>query len=560
MRVAPSTRIRVSKVVLFTLLLGIGLGVALAQAGRAEGKIGGTVVIGLLQEPSSLLLAETNTPVASQFFIPYLINEVLVRVDHDFNLTPGLLAEVPTLENGGISPDFRVYTLRLRPGLVWDDGTPITADDIVFTWRWLNDPQSVVYTTHGWEKVSSIDVQADGLTAVVHLSDSFAFWLDEAVIGMGIAPGHALGAAPSKDDFNQHPVGNGAFRLVDWRIGDSLVFERNESYFRGPAKLDRIVVRIIPDTNALTAALIAGDIHIALGLNTASVPQLTSARNVEVLTTTWPQLERIFFSQTVPGDTYTPHPILTQKVVRQALVISVDMDEILDTLYFGINPRAVNELSGTSYFNGNLQPYPYDPDQARRILEDAGWIDADGDGVREKDGMRLRLTYSTASGNRAREAMQAIIQQAWAEIGAEVIIENYPASAFFGAWQGVAWGRRYEMAQFFNGIFALQPNLSDWWHSDAIPTPEKPVGNGHSGWSNPRVDALLDEHRRGVTESRAREILNEVQQIIYDDYAMMPLFSAATIFGIRTNLHNVRPTQFGAQAGLFWDVHEWWLE
>lgn len=533
---------------------------ALAQEGRAEGKVGGTVVIGLLQEPDSMLLAETNTPVASQFFIPYLINEVLVRVDHDFKLRPGLLAEVPSLENGGISQDFRVYTLRLRPGLVWDDGVPITADDIVFTWRWLNDSKSVVYTTHGWEKVRSIEVIDEGLTAIVELSDSYAFWLDEAVIGMGIAPEHALGQAPSKDAFNQKPVGNGAFKLVNWRVGDSLVFDRNERYFRGPAKLDRIVVRVIPDTNALTAALIAGDIHVALGLNTASVPQLGAARNVQVLTTTWPQLERIFFSQTVPGDTYTPHPILTERAVRKALVTSVDMDEILETLYFGINPRAVNELSGTGYFNDTLEPYPFDPDEARRTLEEAGWVDVDGDGVREKDGLRLSLTYSTASGNRAREAMQAIIQQAWADIGAEVTIQNYPSPAFFGAWQGVAWGRRYEMAQFFNGIFALQPNLSDWWHSDAIPTPEKPVGNGHSGWSNSRVDELLDEHRHGVTDARAREILNEVQQIIYDDYAMFPLFSAATIFGVRTTLHNVRPTQFGAQAGLFWDVHEWWVE
>lgn len=536
------------------------LATAGAQGGRAEGKSGGTLIIGQLQEPASMVLAESSTPVSAQYYTAFLVNEPLLKVDHDFNLVPGLLAEVPTLENGGISQDFRVYTLRLRPDLLWDDGTPITANDIAFTWRWVNDTTNAAYTTHGWEKVASVDVGLDGLTAVVTLKDAFAFWLDEAVIGMGIAPQRALEAAGNKDAFNQQVVGNGPFRMLEWRVGDVLIFERNPHYYRGPAKLDRIVVRIIPDSNALSAALRAGDVQVAIGLGTSDAAQLQSAANVDVISTTWPQLERIFFSQTVPGEPTTPHPILTDKAVRKALVISVDMDEILDSVYFGINPRAVNELSGTGYFNQDLQPYPYDPEEAKRTLEEAGWVDTDGDGVREKDGVRLSFTYSTAAGNRPRESTQAIVQQAWAEIGAEASIQNYPAPSFFGGWQGVAWGRRYDLAQFSNGIFALQPNLSDWWHSDSIPTPEKPFGNGHSGWSNPRVDELLDEHRHGVTDARAREILNEVQQIIYDEYAMFPLFSAATIFGVRTNVHNVHPTSFGVHAGLFWDVYDWWID
>jgi len=542
------------------LVAGCLLATAGAQETRAEGKSGGTLVIGLLQEPASMVLAESSTPVSAQYYTAFLVNEPLLKVDHEFNLVPGLLAVVPTLENSGISPDFRVYTLTLRPGLLWDDGTPLTANDIAFTWRWVNDTENAAYTTHGWEKVESVDVSADGLTATVTLKDAFAFWLDEAVIGMGIAPQRALEAAPNKDAFNQHVVGNGPFRMVEWRVGDVLTFERNPHYFRGPAKLDRVIVRIIPDSNALSAALRAGDVQVTIGLSTSDAAQLRNAPNVNVITTTWPQLERVFFSQSVPGEPNTPHPILTDKAVRKALVLAPDLDEILESIYFGINPRAVNELSGTGYFNPDLKPYPHDPEAARQALEEAGWVDTDGDGVREKDGVRLSLTYSTASGNRARESTQAILQQAWADVGIEVAIQNYPAPSFFGGWQGIAWGRRYEMAQFSNGLFTLQPNLSDWWHSDAIPTPEKPFGNGHSGWSNPRVDELLNEHRHGVTDARAREILYEVQQIIYDDYAMLPVFAAATIFGVRTSVHNVNPTSFGVHAGLFWDVYDWWVD
>ncbi len=551
------TRGRRALLAVLAVTLTAWLGASYAQEERPAGSTGGTLVIGQLQEPASMILAESSTPVSAQYYTAMLINEPLVKVDHDFNVVPGLLVEVPSVESGTISEDYRVYTLRLREGVTWEDGTPVTADDIAFTWQWLIDPANVAYATHGWEKVESVEV-VDPQTAVVTLTEGFAFWLDEAVINMGIAPKHALEGV-SKDQFNQRPIGNGPFKLVEWRVGDVLMFERNDNYYRGPAYLDRVVVRIIPDTNALAAAVMAGDVHMAIGLLTSNVPQLQSTAGVEVVTTTWPQLERIFFSQTVPGDTSTPHPILTDPAVRKALILSVNMDEILQTLYHGINPRGVNELQGTAWFNEELEPYPYDPDEARRALEEAGWVDTDGDGIREKDGVRLHLTHSTTAGNRPRESMQAIMQQAWADVGIEVEIQNYPAPSFFGGWEGVAWGRRYEMAQFSNGVFAINPNLSDWWHSDAIPVPEKPFGNGHSGWSNPRVDELLDEHRRGVTPERAAEILDEVQRIIYDDYAMFPLFQAATIFAIRQEVQNVNPTQFGAQAGLFWDAYNWSL-
>jgi peptide/nickel transport system substrate-binding protein len=548
------TRIATLVVIAAAIMLS---GWSLAQGERAPGLAGGAVIIGQQQEPASMILAESSTPVSAQFYTAYLINEPLVKVDHDFNLVPGLLAEVPTLENGGISEDFRTYTLRLREGLLWDDGQPITADDIVFTQGWVVDPVNNTYATHGWEKVSAIEA-VDELTVAVTLDDTFAFWLDEAVIGMGIVPRHALEGV-DKAVFNQRPVGNGPFKLVEWRVGDALLFERNPLYYRGEAYLERVVVRIIPDSNAHAAQTVAGDIHVGIGYIENTVPQLEAAPNVEVIATTWPTLERIFISQTVPGEPYTPHPVLTDFAVRKALVHAVDMDEILETLYFGINPRGVNELYGTAYFNEELEPYAYDPELARAVLDDAGWV-VGSDGIRSRDGVRLSITHSTTAGNRLRESMQAIMQQMWADVGIEVSIQNYPPPSFFGGWDGVAWGRRYDLAQFSNGIYAMQPNLSDWWHSDAIPTPEAPFGNGHSGWSNERVDALLDEHRRGVTEERAREILDEVQRIIYDDYVMLPLFSRATLFAVNTRVQNVNPVQFGAHAGIYWDVFDWWIE
>src|SRR5690606_34378667 len=280
------TRGRRALLAVLAVTLTAWLGASYAQEARPAGSTGGTLVIGQLQEPASMVLAESSTPVSAQYYTAMLINEPLVKVDHDFDLVPGLLAEVPTVENGAVSEDRRVYTLRPREGVTWEDGTPVTADDIVFTWQWLIDPANVAYATHGWEKVESVDV-VDPLTVTVTLSEPFAFWLDEAVINMGIAPKHALEGV-SKDQFNQRPIGNGPFKLVEWRTGDVLIFERNAAYSRGPAYLDRVAARIIPDSNSLAAAVMAGDVHMAIGLLTANVPQLQSTPGVNVVTTTWP--------------------------------------------------------------------------------------------------------------------------------------------------------------------------------------------------------------------------------------------------------------------------------
>ena len=527
---------------------------------RPAGEAGGTLVIGLQQEPASLIFAEYAIPVSAQYYIPLLMNEPLVKVDHEFNMVPGLLAEVPTTENGGISEDYRVYTLTLRPDLVWDDGEPITMNDLAYTQSWLTNPDNNAAATHGWEQVESIDVSDDGLTAVVTLTEPNVFWMSDAVIGMGILPEHAMEASGTRDNFNAAPVGNGPFKFVEWALGDHITFERNDLYFRGPSYLDRVIVRVIPDSNAYVAQAIAGDFQIGLGYDETAVPQLEDADTLEVILTNWPFVERILLNQTIPGELDTPHPILSDINVRKALIYSIDKQIIVDSLFGGINELAVNQLQGTRWFNEDLVPYPYNPDESRRLLDEAGWVDEDGDGIREKDGQRLSLSYSTTAGNRTREAIQAIVQQNAADVGIELTIDNYPPPAFFGGFNGVLFGRRYELGQHGNGIFTFAPNMAFWWHSDSIPTAERPFGSSATGWSDPHVDELLDEFAAGVDDERGREILNEVQQIIYDAYVWIPLYQRAVVFTVANNVTNVNPTVYGSTAGLFWEPYNWAIE
>jgi peptide/nickel transport system substrate-binding protein len=343
-------------------------------------------------------------------------------------------------------------------------------------------------------------------------------------------------------------------------LGDHITFERNDLYFRGPAYLDRVIVRIIPDSNAYVAQAIAGDFHVGLGYDETAVSQLEQAENLEVILTNWPFVERILINQTVPGELDTPHPILSDINVRKALIFSMDKQIIVDSLFGGVNELAVNQLQGTRWFNEDLEPYPYNPEESIRLLEEAGWVDEDGDGIREKDGQRLSLRYSTTAGNRTREAIQAIVQQNAADVGIELVIDNYPPPAFFGGFEGVLFGRRYELGQHGNGIFTFAPNMAFWWHSDSIPTAERPFGSSATGWSDPRVDELLDEFAAGVDDERGQEILDEVQQIIYDAYVWIPLYQRAVVFTVTNNVANVNPTVYGSTAGIFWEPYNWALE
>jgi peptide/nickel transport system substrate-binding protein len=551
---------RAALLTLFVGLLSLLASGALAQEARPEGKTGGTLVMGIRVEPQGLLMAETDAPVAAQKFVSRLINEPLLLVDHDFNLVPGLLAEVPTLENGGISEDFQTYTLRMRDGVKWDDGEPVTMRDMVFTWQWLIDPENVAYATHGWEDVESIDVSDDGLTAVVRLKAPSMLWLSRAIIDQGLMPEAGMTRLGSKAAWNRSPVSNGPFSFKEWVVGDHLTFVRNPDYFRGPAYLDQIVIKVIPDTNALLAQQIAGDTMITIDFDESALPQLLRAQGLNVITTDWPYMERIFLNVTNPPATWDPHPVLSDINVRKALALSLDRQTVIDTVYSGYGSLAVNELQGGPWFNEELEPYPFDPEEAKRVLDAAGWVDTDGDGIREKDGVRLSLTYSTTAGHRAREATQAIFQQNAADVGIELNIENYQSAVFFGGFNGVLFGRKYDIAQFGNGIFTLDPNLGYWYHSKNTATHERPSGNAATGWSDAEVEALLDEYERGVNPERAREILDEVQKRIQDAYIVIPLRQQVTVFAMLDFVKGIDPTSFGAINGLFWMPHNWWID
>jgi peptide/nickel transport system substrate-binding protein len=241
--------------------------------------------------------------------------------------------------------------------------------------------------------------------------------------------------------------------------------------------------------------------------------------------------------------------------------LAVDKATLVDKIFFGLTTPAINELDNTPWANKALKPYPFDAAQARQLLDQAGWA-VGADGIRTKNGVRAEVGLSTTTGNPTRDQIQALVQQNLHDVGIAIKIENYPAPKFFADWDkgGILYGRGANLMQFYNGLQGVDPDLSYWWHSKEIATPERKAGGNRSGWSNPQLDKLLDERVVTADAARVKEILDQAQQLIYDGYPMIPLVNRALIAGFSKKIGNYQVVDALANAGMVDNIADWTKE
>jgi peptide/nickel transport system substrate-binding protein len=551
------------------LRTGAYLGVGAAMAGRftphvlaasSAPKRGGTVVVGVYQEANSLnwILTGGNISFATMTLSPMF--DPMLRVNQQSQLEPALLAEVPSVANGGISKDGMTYTLRMRPGVKWDDGAPCTMRDWAFTWKWIMTPKNGAIITSGWDKIANVQVKND-TTAVVILKQQYIPFVAETLADWQLLPEHAQGKMTSQD-FGRKPVGNGPFKFAEWASGDHITMVRNPLYWRPQkAYLDRIVFKVLPDRNTVIAQAKTGDIDLGIDYTEAQIPEMSKAPNVNLIITHPPIYERYHFTMVSRDDVTKPHAILGDIRVRRALVMATDRQTVINTVLFGRTKIAKNELDNTAYEDASIHPLPFSLDQARALLDEAGWK-LGSDGIRTKDGQRLSLTFSTTAGNQTRATIEAIVQANWKAVGVEMTIHDEPASNFFGSFsEGGGWlARKYDVVGFANGLSSVDPNLRPFWHSSEIPTKEKPNGLNASGLADPKLDALLDAQLKEFDPAKRRQLLDQAQVLLHNDVPMIPMYDRATINSVNKRVHGVNPTDFGGITGLMWNTYEWWVE
>lgn len=502
----------------------------------------GRVTIGFSQEPTVFNPLMPHIEVDDG--IHWNVFDPLFFADPQGDFVPALAMEVPTVANGGISQDGLKWHIKLREGVTWHDGTPFTAEDVAFTFRLTVDPDFRSSRHAGFDLVQNIEVISP-TELRWEMSKSYAPF-SSILATTFIVPKHLLSDDPNQAPFNNAPVGTGAFKWKERVAGDHILLEANSDYFAGPAGIEEVVFRYIPDLTVLYTQFKTGDIDVIAmqGIMPDHYQEAKGLSGKTVVVVPSSSVESIAFNM--------ERPQFKDPIVRQALYLALDKGTILDALYYGLpTPTETYMPHESPYYNADLPQHRYDIDAAKKLLDDAGWKPG-GDGIREKDRVRLSFTNSTTSGNQVREQMQQFVQQSWQELGVDMQISNRPPA--------VMWGDYWMQSQFdsvvvgINFLTGSDPDVSNYFRSDSIPA-QNGGGQNTFQYKNADVDRLLAEGASEQDPAKRQPIYHRIQATIREDLPMLPLFQYAYVRGYKTGLEgyegniNTRITT--------WNVRQW---
>ena len=416
-----------------------------AQAGRGDD---GQVSLIYWQAPSIMnpyLSGGTKEQEAAS-----LVLEPLVRYDETGTMVPWLVDTIPTVGNGGVAADLTSITWKLKAGLKWSDGSPVTSEDVKFTWEYCTAEGGGCAKIDKFGGIASIDTP-DSRTLKISFDGPkpfpyTAFVGAEAPIIQKAQFADCLGAkAPECTEDNFAPIGTGPFRVTEFRPNDVITLEANPNY-RDPDKPAFATVLFKGGGDAAAAGrsvLETGEFDYAWNLQLAPdvLKGMQAAGMGKVVSSFGTLVERIMVNLSDPDASHgdrrstrdNPHPFLSDKAVRQALSMAVDRALLVEVGYGDAGKVTCNVLPAPAIYasTANDGCMKQDIDGAKALLERAGWVDSDGDGVREKNGVRLSLLYQTST-NAVRQDFQALVKQWWSEIGVETELRNIDASVFFG--------------------------------------------------------------------------------------------------------------------------------
>ncbi len=546
------------------------------------------VIFALYQEPQILNDYIATQTASGETTAP--ITEGLIAVNAQGEYYPVLAQEVPTEANGlavleGEGEESKLtVTYNLLEGVLWSTGQPFTCDDVVFTWEAVMHPDSGAVATANFANITSVECP-DDFTAVATFEPFYGPYLQAFST---ILPRHATGAPEEmqKWPYNWHPVGTGPFKMTEWVPGDHITMVKNENYRDYPEKpyLDKFIIRITPSREAGMAMIQTGEIDFLWDLIEAVVPDLEGKEGVVVNNTPGIGTERLLLLLTerpggpsnvdwtlesgLPDPADIPHPLLGDLRVRQALQAAINKNELNDILLFGAATIGTMELNiGWGGAGCVIEESVYDPAAAMAFLDDAGFTDEDGDGVREcngclyaAEGEPLRLKLQTTTGNKLREQAEQLILEYWAEVGVEGYIENVPSSVLFGSWASAAFRKigDFDILMYTTSPAVDPQNFMVNYHGTGKwPTGEN-AGSGwnYSRWNNPK-QAELD--RAGtITDLEERASLYcEVMTAIAEELPHIYLYNRAEIHATREGLEGYEISTWSNQP---WNVAEWYWE
>jgi len=546
-------------------LLLVGLAAAPGSATRAE-----SLTIGMTQYPYTL-----NPNIESMLAKSYVLAMTmrpLTHYDQNWEAVCLLCTELPTIENGGAvieplpegidspSDEGIAVTYTIHPDASWGDGTPVTSADVVFTWELGRHPQSGVANFEAFRRIHDITV-VDDKTFTLHV-DRISFNYPSAA-GLWLVPEHIEreifeadpAAYRSRTAYDTDPTNPGLYwgpyRIVDVKNGAEIVLEPNPTWYGEAPAFDRITVRSIENTAALEANLLSGAVDMIAGelgltLDQALAFEKRHGDRYNVLYKPGLIYEHI--------DLNLDNPILADERVRHALLHAIDREAISQQLFEGRQPVAHGSVSPLDWvYDENTPRYPFDPEEAARLLDEAGWSDI-RNGVRHNEaGEPLRLQIMTTAGNRSRELVQQVLQSQWRNVGADVTIRNEPAAVFFGE---TVTRREFDAMAMFAWLSSPENVPRTTLHSEQIPSAENGwSGQNHMGYSNPEMDDLIDRLEIELDRDKRQAMWAELQRLYADDLPVLPLYWRAQPYVLPKWLDGVRPTGHQGTTTLW--VEDW---
>ena len=517
---------------------------------------GGTWTDDLYEEPSSLIpngSSETFSDlVDTTIWAPLFLGNVKGQI------TPGIVSDMPTAANGGISADLKTWTFHLRPGLKWSDGQPLTAQDVEFTWKLWTNPKFTPASTTGFNLITSSTISSNNLSITFHLKSPFSLFLSIWTDGLvGPMPAHVFSSmAPDKiltSSQNLFPkVTSGPFMMSESIPGDHYTVVRNPNYYQaaqGLPYLDKFVFRVVTNQDSILKDFQDGTIDSAYFLDVSRFLSLQKlAPTYSIYTNPYASnFEAMYFNFN--------NPILgTDTNVRRAIAMAIDHTALIQVARRGYAVLLCTD-HGQAYVPGYQANAPcpsYDVSAANALLDRDGWTVKDANGIRSNEsGQRLEFKYSTTPTNIWRVDDELLLQQQLQAIGIQLDIQNYPSSTFFGTFLFDGKPGQYDIAEFENSWTYDADDASSFSSSKIAPK-----GFNVNFYSNKRLDALITQQESTADPTARQQAFDQEHQIYLTEFPFITLYSPLDISVHKNVTQNYAPGPEGAAETV--GVMNWW--
>ena len=512
--------------------------------------------------------------------------EPLASFDKDGKLIPILAAEIPSLENSQVAADGTSVTWTLKQDVRWGDGEPFTADDVVFTYQYVMNPDVKSSSAGSYSDVDSVEA-LDNHTVKINFKQPTAAWDTPFVGPFGmIIPGHIFeaynGANFADAPENLQAIGTGPYFVSEYRKEDVLIIGGNavstvkiiyeiNPHYREPDKpfFRRLELQGGGDLNLAGQAAREGTVDFAwnLALPEETLVDIEAGGKMRVLAPPSSFVERIMINFTDPNKETAdgersslqfPHPFLSDLQVRRAMAMAIDREAIAAPYGRG-GQLVTNILVEPSFFASPTNAFEHNPQKAAELLEEAGWIDSNGDGVREKDGVELRLVFLTSI-QPLRQAAQEQVKKDLESIGFAVELKQVDASIFLGPPKNTTDTRR----QFYTDLeeFAFSNKSPDptaymaAWVCDQAAQKENDWSLPNwSRYCNPEFDTLFHQATAELDPEKRMELFVRMNELLIEDVAVIPLVNTRQPMALSVDLKGYDSTPWDVEV---WKIADWY--